>query len=99
MKLQGELVEELYLLQGTSDRAEGLIVTSTAKHTDVNTWHCRLGHPSEGKLSSMLKGELYDGGVPHNSSGDVKPCENCIYAKHHVTQFPKQASTRAQKKL
>lgn len=53
----------------------------------MNIWYCRLGYLSEGKLSSMFKGELYDGGVLYNLSGDVKSCENCIYVKYYVIQF------------
>lgn len=99
VQLHGELVDELYLLQGITSLGIGLLVTSAATQTDVDTWHSRLGHPNKGKLSRILAGDMYDGGVPHNTNRTPSECEHCVFAKHHVSSFPKQSQSRGKENL
>lgn len=73
------------------------MVTFSATGTDLDTWHCRFGHPHVCKPKMMQNSSLYDGGIPCTSTPgkQLSSCEHCAYAKHHAATFPKRAATRA----
>lgn len=93
--MHGHIVEDLYRLNVDQSFPVTYIVSANVDAVDLETWHSRLGHPHYQKLQTIIRGELYEGGVTCTSQTKAILCQHCIYAKHRAASFPKQSTTQS----
>ena len=67
------------------------ILFNTTLSKDINTWHCKLGHPAASTLSILLKH------LPHTGSlSSLKFCSSCQLGKSHSQPFSRSVKRATQ---
>ena len=72
-----------------------LTSTQSETHQDLDLWHRRFGHVSEGTVLEMARNNAVSGFSLSRSSISGR-CESCIFGKHSASPSPLKASRATQ---
>ena len=84
--LRGTRKTKLFVLDEQNDSAN---LTQTAKETQIELWHCRLGHPSNERMKTLMNTNAIEG-IPKMKETKIN-CESCSLAKNTRNAYSKTA--------
>ena len=87
----GELQGKLYILKIVEHYMN--VAKEQSFDSDLNLWHCRLGHLGIYNVMKLVENDMVDG--IGNVTGENQFCEACMMTKKHRCSFPKGVSLRA----
>src|SRR5258708_8572508 len=72
-----------------------LVAHGTVLSTDIDTWHCRLGHLNVNTILQMAHRGMVKGMAISGTSTHTLPCKPCIKGKQTQAEIQKHTEMRA----